>query len=307
MPVTIADKEVPTAVAVGAAIAAPFVLRAGYKMLKGAPKVVQNGKYKGVPLPADVYDAVIVGAGPSGSTCAYFFAKVCVLRGGGARFRGLDAKPWWQRAEGRRPCVRPGSGRRPPGSCRGGAAGAVSLRRAARARRAARGGASRRWARGARAAAFFARVLPPGGAARAPQRLTRSGADARHARSPAARWRCWRRRPSRATSTAVRAAARRMPRAWRSFVSPPARHPLACHSPRPRAARDAPLPRRTPRRRCARRRREPRTPHARWPSLRTPRRSLTHRRFSPPPLHCPLAHHPPTPQAMPSARPPSAS
>jgi len=46
-----------------------------YKLLKGKPRVVANGKYKGVPLPADVYDAVCVGAGPSGSTMAYFFAK----------------------------------------------------------------------------------------------------------------------------------------------------------------------------------------------------------------------------------------
>ena len=50
-----------------------------YKLLKGKPRVVANGKYKGVPLPEDVYDAVCVGAGPSGSTMAYFFAKARAL------------------------------------------------------------------------------------------------------------------------------------------------------------------------------------------------------------------------------------
>ena len=66
------DPKVQVAAAV---LALPVVYKA-YKLLKGKPRVVQNGKYKGVPLPADVYDALIVGGGPSGSTCGYFFTKV---------------------------------------------------------------------------------------------------------------------------------------------------------------------------------------------------------------------------------------
>ena len=74
--VKLLDKDVPTPVVVGAALAAPLVLRAGSKLLfGGAHSVVQNGRFKGQPLAQDVYDAVIVGAGPSGSTCAHFFAK----------------------------------------------------------------------------------------------------------------------------------------------------------------------------------------------------------------------------------------
>jgi len=73
--VKLLDKEVPTPVVVGAALAAPLVLRAGSKLLSGPHKVVQNGRFKGAPLQPDVYDAVIVGAGPSGSTCAHFFCK----------------------------------------------------------------------------------------------------------------------------------------------------------------------------------------------------------------------------------------
>lgn len=58
-----------------AAVAGAAVAYRAFKLLKGAPRVVQNGKYKNVPLPADAYDALIVGGGPSGSTCGYFFAK----------------------------------------------------------------------------------------------------------------------------------------------------------------------------------------------------------------------------------------
>ena len=90
--VKLLDKDVPTPVVVGAALAAPLVLRAGSKLLSGAPRVVQNGKFKGQPLPADVYDAVIVGAGPSGSTCAHFFAKASpAKRNSGAAARHMAA------------------------------------------------------------------------------------------------------------------------------------------------------------------------------------------------------------------------
>lgn len=86
--VKLLDKDVPTPVVVGAALAAPLVLRAGSKLLfGGAQSVVQNGRFKGQPLAQDVYDAVIVGAGPSGSTCAHFFAKAS--RGGGATCEAL--------------------------------------------------------------------------------------------------------------------------------------------------------------------------------------------------------------------------
>jgi hypothetical protein len=84
--VKLLDKDVPTPVVVGAALAAPLVLRAGSKLLfGGAHSVVQNGRFKGQPLAQDVYDAVIVGAGPSGSTCAHFFAKAS----GGAAARHM--------------------------------------------------------------------------------------------------------------------------------------------------------------------------------------------------------------------------
>ena len=37
---------------------------------------VKEGKYKGVPVPEGAYDVLVVGGGPSGSTLAYFYAKV---------------------------------------------------------------------------------------------------------------------------------------------------------------------------------------------------------------------------------------
>ena len=85
--VKLLDKEVPTPVVVGAALAAPLVLRAGSRLLSGPHKVVQNGRFKGAPLQPDVYDAVIVGAGPSGSTCAHFF---CKARHSASRLRRRD-------------------------------------------------------------------------------------------------------------------------------------------------------------------------------------------------------------------------
>ena len=60
---------------IAAAAAAAAITYGAYRLLRGPPRVVDGGKYKGVPLPADVYDTVIVGGGPSGSTCGYFFAK----------------------------------------------------------------------------------------------------------------------------------------------------------------------------------------------------------------------------------------
>ena len=148
--VKLLDKDVPTPVVVGAALAAPLVLRAGSKLLSGAPRVVQNGKFKGQPLPADVYDAVIVGAGPSGSTCAHFFAKASAAE------RSGDA------------AARHGS----PQTAR------LALR-----------------LRFASARGFRASIVAPivSSAPLTPPRVRR-----------AARSRCWTRRPSHATSTAVR-------------------------------------------------------------------------------------------------------
>lgn len=41
----------------------------------GPNKVRRNGRFAGSSLPEGVFDAVIVGAGPSGSTAAYYLAK----------------------------------------------------------------------------------------------------------------------------------------------------------------------------------------------------------------------------------------
>ena len=68
--------EVPTPLAVGAALATPFVLRSAVAALRGPPAVVKNGRFKGCALPPGAFDALIVGGGPSGSTCAYYFAQV---------------------------------------------------------------------------------------------------------------------------------------------------------------------------------------------------------------------------------------
>jgi hypothetical protein len=38
-------------------------------------RVLKSGKYPSSSLPADAYDAVVVGAGPSGSTLGFFASK----------------------------------------------------------------------------------------------------------------------------------------------------------------------------------------------------------------------------------------
>jgi heterodisulfide reductase subunit A-like polyferredoxin len=58
-------------------------------------EVVKQGELKPETLPAGAYDAVIVGAGPSGSTTAYYFAK------GGGRVALLE-KATFPRGEARR-------------------------------------------------------------------------------------------------------------------------------------------------------------------------------------------------------------
>ena len=73
-------KEV--AVAAGVTTA---VLLAGLAYRRACRNYVpKSGPYPTSTLPADAYDAVIVGAGPSGSVCGYYFAK------GGAKVALLD-------------------------------------------------------------------------------------------------------------------------------------------------------------------------------------------------------------------------
>jgi heterodisulfide reductase subunit A-like polyferredoxin len=60
-----------------AAVAAGGLVVAGAALLykKQQQAVPKEGPYKVGTLPADAYDAVIVGAGPSGSTTAFYVAK----------------------------------------------------------------------------------------------------------------------------------------------------------------------------------------------------------------------------------------
>ena len=80
--------EVPTPLAVGAALATPFVVRAAVGALRGPPAVVKNGRFKGAALPPGAFDALVVGGGPSGSTCAYYFAQVRPRRSSSRRRAG---------------------------------------------------------------------------------------------------------------------------------------------------------------------------------------------------------------------------
>ena len=56
----------------GAGLAATAIY---YVVKKNYTSNVRQGRFKGSSLPEGVFDAVIVGAGPSGSTCAYYLAK----------------------------------------------------------------------------------------------------------------------------------------------------------------------------------------------------------------------------------------
>ena len=67
--------------AVGLTVAAAA---ATYYVRRRNSRVRPNGKFSLETLPSDAYDAVIVGAGPSGSTCAHFLASA------GARVALLD-------------------------------------------------------------------------------------------------------------------------------------------------------------------------------------------------------------------------
>ena len=46
-----------------------------YYVLSSRHRVPKSGPYPADSLPADAYDAVIVGAGPSGSTAAFYMAR----------------------------------------------------------------------------------------------------------------------------------------------------------------------------------------------------------------------------------------
>jgi hypothetical protein len=61
----------------GAAIGLTVAAAATYFVVRrsGSSKVRPFGRFPAESLPDDAYDAVIVGAGPSGSTCAYFLSK----------------------------------------------------------------------------------------------------------------------------------------------------------------------------------------------------------------------------------------
>lgn len=65
------QKAVLTAAAGTAAVGGAYLLYKQYQRTY----VPKSGPYPAGTLPAGAYDAVIVGAGPSGATCAYFMAK----------------------------------------------------------------------------------------------------------------------------------------------------------------------------------------------------------------------------------------
>mmetsp|Transcript_17105 Transcript_17105/g.47439 ORF Transcript_17105/g.47439 Transcript_17105/m.47439 type:complete len:498 (+) Transcript_17105:1914-3407(+) len=69
---------------IGAAGATTAALVAAYAWRRAANYVPQTGPYSPDTLPADAYDAAVVGAGPSGSVCGYFLAK------GGGKVAVLD-------------------------------------------------------------------------------------------------------------------------------------------------------------------------------------------------------------------------
>ena len=56
----------------GAGLAATAIYYVAKKSYKSK---VRQGRFKDTSLPNGTYDAVIVGAGPSGSTCAYYLAR----------------------------------------------------------------------------------------------------------------------------------------------------------------------------------------------------------------------------------------
>ncbi|KAK9909707.1 hypothetical protein WJX75_006409 [Coccomyxa subellipsoidea] len=77
-----ANREAAAGAAIGLTVAAAAATY--YVIKRSNSRVRPNGKFPLETLPNDAYDAVIVGAGPSGSTCAHFLASA------GARVALLD-------------------------------------------------------------------------------------------------------------------------------------------------------------------------------------------------------------------------
>lgn len=76
-------KENKKTVGIAAGVTTAALIGA-YAYRKAANAVPASGPYAPSSLPKDAYDAVIVGAGPSGSVCAYYLAKA------GAKVAVLD-------------------------------------------------------------------------------------------------------------------------------------------------------------------------------------------------------------------------
>jgi hypothetical protein len=75
MPTVLGHELTDRQVAIGAAVLSTPLLYRAAKYLRGAPSVKKNGPYKGVPLPEGAFEVLVVGAGPSGSTLGYYYAK----------------------------------------------------------------------------------------------------------------------------------------------------------------------------------------------------------------------------------------
>ena len=72
----LADQAQEHKKAIGVAVAASVAVAAGVYLYRAAKNAVpKSGPYPVGSLPSDAYDAVIVGAGPSGSVCGNFMAK----------------------------------------------------------------------------------------------------------------------------------------------------------------------------------------------------------------------------------------
>lgn len=76
--------EKSTLILAGVAVAASASVVAAYALSRRQAQPPTSGKYPAESLPAGAYDAIIVGAGPSGSSTAFYAAT------GGARVVLLD-------------------------------------------------------------------------------------------------------------------------------------------------------------------------------------------------------------------------
>ena len=80
------DKIQEHRTAVIAAAGLTVVAAGAYIAIRTRSKVPKEGPFSADSLPKDAYDAVIVGAGPSGSTAAFFLAN------GGAKVRPVPSR-----------------------------------------------------------------------------------------------------------------------------------------------------------------------------------------------------------------------